>query len=237
MKDKIVQEREYKVQEGLYASGHVPRVTKYSDEGFYEEVLFGRTFLACDFITDEMVSALAKTLQTVHCSIDLADQDMFYDKLKFKNWSYDPVSVLELVTQNNKESVKGVLDYDAVKKIATTLKEVLRGFSYQPTIIHGDVSLGNVIVTSENSIYLIDWTDCRIDTGMSDVVQAIHLMKLDDEHKELFLKTYTHSLNFPFFVDYLLLLHELFDHCKSKRKKEGGISVLCHRIEYMKKYL
>mgnify|MGYP003949810875 CR=1 FL=1 len=233
----MIQEREYKVQEGLYASGHVPRVIKYSDEGFYEEVLFGRTFLACDSITSEMIFTLAETIQTLHCSIDLADQDLFCDKFKFKNWSYDPVVILELITQKNKESFKDIVDYSMVKKIAITLKDVLRNFSYQPTIIHGDVSLGNVMVTPENKIYLIDWTDCRVDTGMSDIAQAIHLMRFGDEHKEVFLKTYIHSLNFPFFVDYLLLLHKLYDYINGKRKLENEILALGHGIENMKKYL
>lgn len=102
-------------------------------------------------------------------------------------------------------------DYDLVVRVAKKLTQKLDGIPYECTIIHGDVSASNVFITPKNEIVLIDWIDCRVDVGISDFSQAIHLMRLNAKQRSVFLNTYDHALNFPLFIQFQLLMHCLYD--------------------------
>ena len=91
--------------------------------------------------------------------------------------------------------------------------------NYKVCLIHGDLNLHNVFL-EKRGIFLIDWTDCRLDVPSCDVSQVFYLWGLNQEQEELFLKYY----DMDFIDKQLLVYHKilllLYDLASTNIKKQ-----------------
>lgn len=210
---KDVQAREFAVQSLLYPTRRVPLCLEYDKTGFLEEIIYGQALAELENINDVILVSLAETLQSLHAFPKQSDVFIIFSAVEINDYRYSPDQVLNLVLANHSDAELEILalDYDLLGRIARAVTEKIEVLNHQPTIIHGDVSANNVFITPDSQIKLIDWTDCRIDVGISDLSQAIHLIKLDDRQQNIFLAAYKHDFNFPLFIQFQLLMHCLYD--------------------------
>lgn len=240
--DKVIQYREFAIQKLLNKLGYVPNCINYSESGFLEEIIQGETFAEFDMVSDNMLITLSGTLQSVHKFFEENNNFHLFKRFDVSVDGYDPEHVLRLVVGDiglNKVSNLGV-DYDFIDSMTLELTNIIKKIQFKNSIIHGDVSLNNVIYTPAGSVVLIDWTDCRVDVGVSDFSQGIHLMKLSKKQRDVFLSTYDHVLNFPLFVEFQLLMHALYDliaKIKKNKSYDYELMFLNKRIEESKTIL
>ena len=240
--DKDIQYREFAVQKLLNKSGYVPNCINYNKSGFLEEKVRGRTFAEFEMITDKMLIALSGALQATHIFFEKNNHfDLFNESIINEN-RYDPGKVLNMVMGGvRSQSINDLgVDYDIINNAALELTSKIKNLPCRNTIIHGDVSLNNIILTPSESLYMIDWTDCRIDVGISDFSQAIHLMKLSQKQRNVLLGAYKNTFNFPLFVEFQLLMHGLYDLIAKLKKSEHfdvELRLLNKRIQEVKTIL
>ncbi|MDO8570313.1 MAG: phosphotransferase [Candidatus Daviesbacteria bacterium] len=213
VKSKNIQYKEFIIQNKLSKTGHVPKCINYKDTGFLEQMIQGKTFSELISITPVMLISLSKTLLKLHNYLNCNNYEDAIEKTIRIEKRYKPINVLELVVAGMRKSdlLKLGIDYNLIFFISNKLENKIRNINHKMTLIHGDVSPQNVIVTPKKKIVIVDWTDCRIDVGLSDLSQAIHLMHLNDEQQSMLLKYYPHPLNFPLFIEFQILLHCLYD--------------------------
>ena len=240
--DKDIQYREFAIQKLLNKSEYVPNCINYKKSGFLEEKVQGKTFAEFDMVTDQMLIALSEALRSIHNYFENNINFALFSESNINETKYDPGQVLNLVMGDIKsQSISDLgVEYDIVNNVAHELTNKIKELPCINTIIHGDVSLNNIIYTPAGNVVLIDWTDCRIDVGVSDFSQGIHLMKLNKKQRDIFLSTYDYVLNFPLFVEFQLLMYALYDliaKIKKNKSYDNELMFLNKRIKESKTIL
>lgn len=209
--DKSVQLKEFNIQKFLQTTGLVPKCREYSNQGFLEEFIDGNSINNHDIEKDYIIK-LARACKTIH-GIDVTNQiNNFLRSSIHLNNTYDPIAVYHLIIGNNRKLLlANNIDTDLLERKLNKLKGRLASLDYRFSIIHGDLSGNNVIVTPTKEIRIIDWTDCRADLGICDVAQFFHLTQLDKELQETFLEEYNSNLGFGLMMQIQKIFFELYD--------------------------
>lgn len=210
VEDKVVQRKEFNIQKILYKTTYVPKCFQYNNAFFLEQFIEGTPLSEVNNINDRHIIELANILKKIHNPINIDDCLNIFQKEELKK-EYDPEKVLTLVLPKDKQKIISQSDYELIKYAGSSLKEEIKNIDYKMSIVHGDLNSQNIIISKEG-LKIIDWTDSRVDVGMVDIVQFIHLSEINEEQKKLLLKEYKHGLNIPFFVDFLLLMHAAYDY-------------------------
>jgi Ser/Thr protein kinase RdoA (MazF antagonist) len=117
--------------------------------------------------------------------------------------------------------------------IAKNLHTQLKHKKYQISLIHGDLSFHNIFLQDDN-IFLIDWSDCRLDISSCDVSQLFYLLNFNEIQEKLFLKHYQMGYidsQILKFHKVLLLMYDLADSnikkLKINKNKMKKLDLLC----------
>lgn len=210
VEDKSVQSAEYLVQKFLYNSKHIPFCMDYSEAGFLEEFLKGRTFNELPSFSEAEIISIARGLAQVH-SIEPTKFDIkIFDNLIYDNLKYNPLKVYELIVGESKKWLKCHIDLSKIEKALDLLVSDLSKIDYKLSIVHGDMSGNNIFFTESGEIKFIDWTDCRIDIGISDVVQFFFLTDLEEKYQDIFIREYNSPLGFGRMLEVQSIFFELY---------------------------
>jgi hypothetical protein len=224
--EQRVMYKEFYVQEQLSKKGLSPLCKNLCKSSFLEEFINGNTLDKYEKIPDEILTLLAKKLMLVHEeSKKLTDHEHFSDSVFLPKRTYDPKPVLSGVLKNvDQDQIPGI-DKELLELATTAVEQLVRNTKHSLTIIHGDLSPSNVIEKKDNDLMLIDWTDCRLDVGINDITQAIHLFDLSEDQAKILTDAYQHELNEPIFVSYQLFLCSLYDIIKAMKTQNAELPI------------
>jgi len=208
VKNKKIQRREFVIQHFLYKTGHLPKCIKYTENGFFEEFIIGKTFSKFNSIDNSMLGKLANALQCIHQFSVHRNYKKFFSKNT--NSIYRAQKVYELVKGAFDVGILRI-DIAVIQSIIDVVNSKIKNLKYKLTVIHGDINPNNIFITPSRGLVIIDWTDCRVDVGICDVSQAIHSLRLNEEQKKYFLNNYNDSLNFPELIQFQQIMHCLYD--------------------------
>ena len=181
--------KEYKIERALSEKSITPYVRLLYGIYFYEELVnIKKIDLTQDFIKD-----LSLVLRELHrIKIDYWSESI---KKAIKNdfIKKDCYELFLLYQEIFKRLPSNFFNYKLESKIDEKIKfynQYLNKKKYTTCLIHGDLSQNNVLLDSNGSIKLIDWTDARIDVPSHDIAQVFYLFKFDKKQQNFFLKNY-----------------------------------------------
>ena len=200
--DKSVLEKEFYILKFLENLSFVPRVSNFDGKVFLEEKLSGREMIKDD-LSEDSIKELALILRKIHL-LDILPSIKKYIYNDFLiDGKYQPVSIMRAIL---KEVPPQIIDKheDVLCEIARNIESKLKNKNYQVSLIHGDLSLHNIFFQKDD-IFLIDWTDCRLDISSCDVSQLFYLLDLSHVQQKIFLKQY----DMDYIDDEILIFHRL----------------------------
>ncbi len=149
----------------------VPAVIKFEKGEMYIEFLNARTIQKAD-LTDKFFEDLTSILKKLH-SIKVSKVGDIVSPTSFsqKNWLYflktKLKKSLDYLVQNKK-----IDDTQAKELLAGWIKKVqkLPKRDVQPTLVHGDVHLYNILINFQKKLFLIDFEDAFYGDPLYDFV-------------------------------------------------------------------
>ncbi len=219
VQDKSVQETEYFIQRLLIQTGHVPYCESYTPDGFLEEFIEGDMYNSIPNPSEHQIRQIAQSLSQIHRFFLSDNTYNHFDNFIYKDKKYDPILVFDLIVGDSQEWVKSILNIDKAMFNLVELRTELEQVAYSLSIVHGDLSGNNIIFTKKDEVKFIDWTDCRIDVGISDVVQFFHLTNLVAELEDIFIQEYNSPLCFEEMIRTQKFFFNLYDLIYTKKTK------------------
>ena len=199
--DKDILYKEFAILEFLQKYNFVPRVSNFDGLIFYEEKIIGREMQAKDLSFDN-IKNLALLLKELHTLAIPSHLEKIIQNNFIKDKKYQPTLIVKEIL--NRAPIELVEEYGAIfYEIARNTEDVLGAKKYNMSIIHGDLSFKNIFLSGKN-IFLIDWTDCRLDISSCDVSQLFYLLNFNKEQEKIFLEYY----DTDYIDDKLLIFHK-----------------------------
>jgi len=187
LSDKVVLQKEFHVLDFLAEQGFTPKVSKFNGQSFREERLAGQEIGQAD-LTAVNIKKLAFILKQLH-TLNISPQIKRYLHNDFlRRDYYQPILIAQAIMR---ESLSVIVEHYSVflADIAQHIQAKLDQIDYPISLIHGDLSRHNILLRN-NDIFLIDWSDCRLDIPSCDVAQLFYLLDFDQQQEELFLSNY-----------------------------------------------
>ncbi len=200
LRNASVLKKEFHVLNFLQSQGFVPGVGKFNGRTFHEEMLSGKE-IAVSNLSDATLGALARRLRKLHLLTIPPHIEKYARNAFLSNGKYRPRLVLAAILR---KAPLSPVSKQALRTIAKNIELKLKKSVYPISLIHGDLSRHNILL-SKGRIFLIDWTDCRMDISSCDVSQLFYLLKLTPGQEKVFLKHY----NMPYIDRELLTFHKL----------------------------
>lgn len=203
LSDKSILQKEFHVLSFLKNQSFTPAVSGFNGEYFLEQRLLGREMLRKD-LTDKNIIKLALILRKIHLlKIPASIKNNINNDFLLNSVKYQPVLIMRTMLKD----VPLVIAKKYKKILCTIAEDIeskLQTKKYQISLIHGDLSFHNIFFQN-NKIFLIDWSDCRLDISSCDVSQLFYLLDFNQEQEKIFLKYY----NMNYIDDQLLIFHKI----------------------------
>lgn len=226
--------KEFYVLDFLSKRSFTPSVYNLNKNYFLEQRLFGREIGKND-LTNKNIKKLAIILKQIH-NLSISPDVKKYLQNKFlAGDKYRPVLITRTILKKFPKKLLG--DYERkVLNIAKAVELKLQETKYNISLIHGDLSYHNIFMVGDD-IFLIDWTDCRLDIPSCDVSQLFYLLDFNNQQERLFLKYYKSGYiddQLLIFHKILLLLYDLASIILKKKSIEASrldkMLVLCDKF-------
>lgn len=200
--NKTVLQKEFFVLDFLAKQGFTPQVVDFDGQSFQEEYLTGREINQID-LTITNIKKLALILRRLHTLVIPDEVKHYLDNSFLRHGLYQPILIVQTIMKKSLPMV--VKNYSTLlTNIAQHIKTRLDRINYPINLIHGDLSRHNILLQN-NNIFLIDWSDCRLDIPSCDVAQLFYLLDFDQQQEELFLKNY----QMDYLDQQLLIFHKI----------------------------
>ncbi len=217
--DELVLERELFIQRALAETGCVPQCGAMMGKSFTEEFIEGHLLATIEDV-DTWLESLALTLQSLHQASEcLVNEVLFSHSIFLPEYQYNPRRVMEGLLRHVRNPKTLGLNEDLLHASLVGVEHIVQSTPHALTIIHGDVSPTNVILRPSGHLVIIDWTDARMDVGLTDLTQASHLFGMTYDVANRFFAYYNHPLNQPLFTSFQRYLCGIYDSVNASYQK------------------
>lgn len=200
--DRAILKKEFYVLVFLNKYSFTPKVCNFNGNFFCEERLTGKDITKKD-LTNANIKKIALTLKKLHTlELPLKIKKLIKNNFLVSN-RYRPFLIAKEIIKNVPSEIVEKCG-EAVINIAKDLELRLKKKEYNICLIHGDLNRSNIFIQSKN-IFLIDWTDCRLDISSCDIAQLFYSLNFNQKQENLFFKHY----GFEYIYDRAIIFHKI----------------------------
>ena len=216
LQNHIILYKEYHVLNFLEKYHITPKVKGYNQNFYYEEFINGKK-LSKNKLNKKNIIKLAKAIKIIH-SVAVSPQIRKLIKDKYIKNIYRPSKIYFALIKNNRKFISKAI-MQKIEFIMYKMDDYFSQTKYKIGLIHGDLSLNNILI-KKGDVYIVDWSDCRLDVLSSDISQLFYLCKFNKNQKKIFLDNYNNRYideRILYSHEILLLLYDIID-CNLKGK-------------------